>query len=71
MTNTLDDLLYKNRMSVSELSRRTKVSRTTITDIAKGRKSNINLTTAEKLCKGLNCSVSDLFPDMNKKNASC
>lgn len=66
MDNTLAEFLYKRRMTVSELSRKTKLSRTTITDIAKGRKRSVNLATVEKLCKGLNCSALDLFPDINK-----
>lgn len=69
MYNTLSELLYQNRMSVSELSRKTSLSRTTITDIIKGRKDSITFTTAQKLGNALNCPVSELFPNI-KENTS-
>lgn len=70
MYNTLDELLHERRLSVSDLSRKTGVSRTTITDIIKGRKNNITFETAKKISACIGCSVSDLFPDI-KENASC
>lgn len=69
MDNNLNDCLYQRKMSVSELARRTKVSRTTITDIIKGRKDSITFSTARKLGNALNCSISELFPGINE-NAS-
>lgn len=70
MNNTLSERLYQNRMSVSELSRKASLSRTTVTDIIKGRKDSITFTTARKLGDALNCPVSELFPDI-KGSASC
>ena len=69
MNNMFDEFMHNKRISVSELSRKTGVSRTTITDIMKGRKNNITFETARKLCSGIGCAISDLFPDI-KENAS-
>lgn len=69
MTNTLNERLHQNRMSVSELARKTSLSRTTITDIIKGRKDSITFTTAQKLGNALNCFVAEIFPDI-KENSS-
>lgn len=66
MTNTLNERLHQNRMSVSELARKTSLSRTTITDIIKGRKDCITFTTAQKLGNALNCFVAELFPDIKE-----
>ena len=70
MNNTFDKFLHDRNISISELSRKTGVSRTTITDIMKGRKNNVTFETAIKLSNGVGCSVIDLFPDI-KENASC
>ena len=62
------DALYKQRTNISQLSRKTGVSRTTLTDIAKARKHNITLNKAKKICSGLNCSVEELFPELSAKS---
>ena len=64
MNNTFDKFLHERGISVSELSRKAKVSRTTITDIMKGRKKNVTLETAKRLSKGIGCDITALFPDI-------
>lgn len=59
------DALYKQRTNISQLSRKTGISRTTLTDIAKARKRNITLNKAKAICSELNCSLAELFPDLN------
>ncbi len=70
MENAFGKYLHDRRISVSELSRKTGVSRTTITEILKGRKKNLTFETAAKLSEGIGCSIADLFPDITK-SASC
>lgn len=67
MENAFGKALHDHRISVSELSRKTGVSRTTITEIIKGRKKNLTFETAVKLSDGIGCSVIELFPDIDKK----
>jgi DNA-binding Xre family transcriptional regulator len=70
LNNTLDEHMRSQKMSVSDLSRKAKISRTTITDIIKGRKANVTLNTAKNLSNCLGCGIPDLFPDL-KSSASC
>lgn len=70
MNSAFDTIMHNKRLSISELSRKTGVSRTTITDIIKGRKKNVTFETAIKLSNGVGCSVVELFPEI-KENASC
>ncbi len=61
------EALRNQGMNISELSRKTRISRTTLTDIAKARKFNITLNKAREICACLNCSVVDIFPDLASK----
>lgn len=58
------DAMYKERTNISQLSRKTGISRTTLTDIAKARKHNITFKKANEICEALNCSVAELFQDL-------
>lgn len=56
--------LKEQNTNISQLSKKTHISRTTLTDIAKSRKRNITINKAKKICSCLNCSVVDIFPEI-------
>lgn len=69
MKNNLSKKLSENKASISELSRKTGISRTTLTDIVKCRKSNITFKKALLLSDFFKCSVGEIFPCMSKDNS--
>ncbi len=60
--NNLKRLLFEKDMNISTLSRATHISRSTLTDILKGRKTNITFAKASVICECLGCSMDELFP---------
>lgn len=64
MKNNLIAIMSKKDMSISDVSRISGISRTTLTDIAKNRKNNITLKKALNLCKVLQCDVADIFSEV-------
>ncbi len=54
-------------INISQLSRKSHISRTTLTDIAKMRKNNITLDTVRTICACLGCSAVEIFPDLKEK----
>lgn len=64
MTNILSEKLTERGTSVSELSRATGISRTTLTDLVKQRKNNLTLTKAKAIADFLRCPVSEIFPEL-------
>ena len=66
MVNNLYEKLIDKHVSVSELSRATKISRTTLTDLIKQRKHNLTFVKAKKIADFFGCSVTALFPELNE-----
>ncbi|MCM3774004.1 helix-turn-helix transcriptional regulator [Priestia aryabhattai] len=50
----------KNIRTILELQERTGVSRVTLGKIINGKTENVSLSTLVRICKGLDCDVSDL-----------
>lgn len=48
--NRLNELMKERNIKISTLSRATGISRTTITDLVKKRKSNVSIDKIEKIC---------------------
>jgi len=66
---TLKDLMIKNDISVSELSRRTNIPRSTIILIRDNHTKRIDFNSINQFCNALNCEPSDLIkyvPDEKK-----
>ena len=62
-------LLGAKRIRISDVSRNTGLSRTTLTTLYYGRGTAISYEVLGKLCRYLNCSVGDLLevdPEMTK-----
>lgn len=62
--NLLPEIMKRKNIGVSELARLTGLSRTTITELIKGRKGNITVSKAAKLSAVLKCPLAEIFPDM-------
>ncbi|PWI04701.1 transcriptional regulator [Streptomyces sp. NWU339] len=58
---TLDKVLEDRGVTVSELSRRTGISRVNLTKLKNGRASGIIWTTLGAICKALDCQPGDLM----------
>lgn len=65
--NLLEKILKNKQISVSELARRAGVSRTTLTDLIKSRKTNLTVSKAEKISAALGCSVAEVFPGVRQR----
>lgn len=61
IVNRFSELLGKRRLSISDVHRLTGISRTTLTNLYYAKSEAISLSVLEKLCVGLNCSVTDIF----------
>lgn len=59
--NKFSALLGARRIKISEVSKATGISRTTLTNLYYDRTCNITLEVVDKLCRYLGCQVSDLF----------
>jgi DNA-binding XRE family transcriptional regulator len=59
-TNKLKEVRINRGMSLSELARRSHLSRTTVTDIEMGR-SNPTFKTIAAICKAINKSPNEIF----------
>ena len=57
----LRELLKQNKMSMSELSRRSGIDYVTLQRLAHNRCKGVYLKTIEALCHALHCTPSDLF----------
>lgn len=53
----------EKKITLVELSKRTKLSHGYIADLEKGAKNNPSVHTLEKIAKALDVSISDLFED--------
>lgn len=61
MKNKVGEYRYKRNMSISELSRRTGISSTTLSNIENGHTSDILLSNAISLSRALNVDLYELF----------
>ncbi|EMA6342215.1 helix-turn-helix transcriptional regulator [Bacillus cytotoxicus] len=61
MRNNFNFILEKKKETISEISRKTGISRTTLTNLYYQRNKAISLDVLEKICIYLNCSVSDIL----------
>lgn len=61
LKNNLSKILGEQRIKLSELEKISGVSRSTLTRLYHDRASGINFDTIERLCKVLDCTVSDIL----------
>lgn len=54
-------LLGKRKMKISEVHRKTGISRTTLTKLYYGEGSAVSYTVLAKLCAALDCEVADIL----------
>lgn len=58
----LEDLMWRNRIkSLNALSKKAKISRSTLYRLKENEVAGINLDTIEKLCHHLNCEIHELL----------
>ena len=62
--NLVSEIMKRENICVSELARLAGLSRTTITELIKGRKGNITFSKAAKISAVLKCPLAEIFPDM-------
>lgn len=56
-----DDLAQLNAKTITEVSNETGISRTTLTNLSRGRAKGLQFKTIDTLCKYFNCDVDDLI----------
>lgn len=61
VSNRLSTLLGEKRMSISEASRRTGISRTTLTNLYYEKGEAISFSVLAQLCVLFNCGVGDIL----------
>lgn len=61
ITIKLRELLWQRNVSGVELHRATGISQAKISEIIRGKRTNITLDTVEKICLFLDCKISDLI----------
>lgn len=59
--NRLSALLGERRIKISDASRDTGISRSTLTNLYYGRGTAVSYEVLAKLCKYLNCGIGDLL----------
>lgn len=60
ITIKLRELLWQRNVSGVELHKATGMSQAKISEIIRGKRTNITLDTVEKICLFLDCKISDL-----------
>ena len=65
----LSTLMGKHRYSIQDMHVKTGLSRNTISNLYNDRATRVDFDTIDKLCIALNCSISDLFLQMNNESA--
>lgn len=60
ITIKLRELLWQRNVSGVELHKATGISQAKISEIIRGKRTNITLDTVEKICLFLDCKISDL-----------
>lgn len=61
ITIKLRDLLWQRNVSGVELHKATGISQAKISEIIRGKRTNITLDTVEKICLFLDCKINDLI----------
>ncbi len=61
ITIRLRELLWEKNISGIELHRATGISQAKISEIIRGKRTNITLDTVEKICLFLNCKIEELI----------
>ena len=61
ITIKLRELLWQKNVSGVELHKATGISQAKISEIMRGKRTNITLDTVEKICLFLDCKISDLI----------
>ena len=59
--NELAILMAKKKIKITEISKRTGISRTTLTSLYYERARGISFETIEELCKFFKCDIKDLL----------
>ena len=57
----LDDIMSKREINCSELAKQIEISAPDLSLLKSGKAKAIKFTTLEKLCKALECEVSDIL----------
>lgn len=65
----LSRLLGEKRMKISELAKETGLHRNGLTRLYNEETDGIKFDTLEKVCKALNCDISDLIEIMDEEKA--
>lgn len=61
ITNKFSILLGERLTKISKVAQETGISRTTLTNIYHRRSEGITFDVLDKLCKYLNCGITDIF----------
>lgn len=61
VSNRFSTLLGENRMSISEVSRKTGISRTTLTNLYYEKGAAISFSVLAQLCETFDCGVEDIL----------
>lgn len=61
MKNKLKEVREQKKMSQEELSKKSKVSRTIISELENGKTNVVTNVTLEKIAEALECKVTDIF----------
>lgn len=67
MKNNFSEILGKKKKSISEISRKTGISRSALTKLYYEQSALISFNTLEKLCSELEITPNDLFIQRSKK----
>ena len=61
VSNRFSTLLGENRTSISEISRKTGISRTTLTNLYYEKGAAISFSVLAKICEAFDCGVEDIL----------
>lgn len=61
VNNKFAALLGQRKLKISEVHRKTGISRTTLTKLYYGEENAVSYTVLAKLCTALNCEVADIL----------
>ena len=61
VSNRFSTLLGENRLSISDVSRQTGISRTTLTNLYYGKGAAISFSVLAQLCEFFNCDIGDIL----------
>lgn len=59
--NKFSTILGKKLIKITDITKKTNISRTTLTNLYYKRTERISLNVLDKLCKTLNCNINDLL----------